>query len=234
METETALLGGSVNKTQNAFKAGHFIPMSMSAYPQRLRRFPVPHTCFCFNHCFDHKEPRAWTLLIDKSAGNDAKPGHDIHYRSHGATKLLVYMSAATHSGKKVESLELYLKWEAANFVAKLRTMWALLIPGFMNRDGYLVISQLSRIPYRTQGNKLLLWSVGKYPPISRYALSERAKSQKQKGKTPPSQLPVRLDQGLHTTSFCLVCCSQCSGVQPDTRACGRRCVCRDGVARSV
>lgn len=36
-----------------------------------------------------------------------------------------------------------------------------------MNRDGYLVISQLSRIPYQTQGNELLLWSVGKYPPIS-------------------------------------------------------------------
>lgn len=78
-----------------------------------------------------------------------------------------LYTSTATHSGKKVESLELYLKWEAANFVTKLRAIWALLIPAFMSRVCYLVISQLSRIPYRMQGNELLLWSVGKYPPIS-------------------------------------------------------------------
>lgn len=73
--------------------------------------FSLPHTCFCFNHCFNQQKTRAWTLLVDKSAaGNDVNPEHDIHYRNHGATKLLVYTSAATHSGKKVESLELHLK----------------------------------------------------------------------------------------------------------------------------
>lgn len=108
-------------------------------------------------------------------------PEHDIHYKNHGAANLLVYMSAATPSGKKVESLELNLKLEAANFVTKLRAIWAILVPAFMSTVCYLVISQLSRIPYRMQGNELLLWSVGKYAPISYDHLSERVKSQKQK-----------------------------------------------------
>ena len=105
--------------------------------------------------------------------------------------KLLVYMNAVTHAGKKVESLELYLKGEAANVVVKLRTIWALLIPAFMNRVCYLVISQLSRIPYWMQGNELLLWSVGKHPPISLptiFLKEQNTRSKKQRCLLPSSQ----------------------------------------------
>lgn len=85
--------------------------------------FSIPQTCFFFNHCFDQQKSRARTLPVDKSAGSDVNPEHDIHYKNHGVANLLVYMSAATHSGKKAESLELKLKLEAANFVTKLRAI---------------------------------------------------------------------------------------------------------------
>lgn len=48
---------------------------------------------------------------------------------------------------------------------------------------------------------------------MSFYHFSQRAKSQNQKGKAPPSQLPVQFDQGLHTHTFCLFCSCQYSGV---------------------
>lgn len=100
METVAALLGGSeCNQSRVLYPNKHVHTFTKKDEVSSL--FSLPHTCFCFNHCFDQQKSRAWTLLVDESAGNDVNPEHGIDYRNHAATKLLVYMSAATHSGKK-------------------------------------------------------------------------------------------------------------------------------------
>lgn len=102
MGTAAAFLEGRVNKKQKASRAVYCIPINMLTKKDEVSsHFSLPHIFFCFNHCLDQQKSRAWALLVDKSAGNDANPKQDIHYGNHGATKLLVHRSAATTHAKR-------------------------------------------------------------------------------------------------------------------------------------